>query len=229
MTSGIYKIENKITHKVYIGQSVNIEKRWQCHINSLNKGTHFNRHLQKSWIKYGKDSFIFKIIEKCSSDKNELNKKETKWTLYYYPNVYNLGATGNSSKLSYETKQRISKAVNAFLSKLSDKEKKIKFGNPGKLNPRYGKHLSTETKLKISKVHLGKKGYKRTPEILLKQDIARNKTKIKIVCYDLDMNFIKYYNSISQAARDLKLDEPAISNCCRGLRKRVHNYIFKKV
>lgn len=28
MTCGIYKIENKINGKLYIGQSVNIEKRW---------------------------------------------------------------------------------------------------------------------------------------------------------------------------------------------------------
>ena len=29
--SGIYKIENLINHKVYIGQSVNIYKRWKEH------------------------------------------------------------------------------------------------------------------------------------------------------------------------------------------------------
>lgn len=28
MITGIYKIENRITGKIYIGQSVNIKKRW---------------------------------------------------------------------------------------------------------------------------------------------------------------------------------------------------------
>ena len=28
---GIYKVENKINKKVYIGQSVNIKNRWESH------------------------------------------------------------------------------------------------------------------------------------------------------------------------------------------------------
>jgi len=31
MTCGIYKIENNINHKIYVGQSRNIERRWQKH------------------------------------------------------------------------------------------------------------------------------------------------------------------------------------------------------
>ena len=31
MTCGIYKIENKINGKLYIGQSINIEERWKNH------------------------------------------------------------------------------------------------------------------------------------------------------------------------------------------------------
>ena len=34
--TGIYKITNKITNKVYIGQSVDIRRRWISHINILN-------------------------------------------------------------------------------------------------------------------------------------------------------------------------------------------------
>lgn len=33
---GIYKIENKINKKVYIGQSINIEMRWKNHIRNYN-------------------------------------------------------------------------------------------------------------------------------------------------------------------------------------------------
>ena len=32
--TGIYKITNKITGDCYIGQSIDIEKRWKEHINS---------------------------------------------------------------------------------------------------------------------------------------------------------------------------------------------------
>jgi len=31
MITGIYKIINKLNNKVYIGQSIDIEKRWEAH------------------------------------------------------------------------------------------------------------------------------------------------------------------------------------------------------
>ena len=36
---GIYKITNKINNKVYIGESLNILRRWDEHIDDLN--THY--------------------------------------------------------------------------------------------------------------------------------------------------------------------------------------------
>ena len=47
---GIYKIENKVNGKVYIGQSIDIEKRWKNHISYLNKGIHRNKHLSQSYF-----------------------------------------------------------------------------------------------------------------------------------------------------------------------------------
>lgn len=78
---GIYKIENKINGKVYIGLSKHIKQRWWEHKNSLNKNKHPNLHLQAAWNKYGKDNFNFKILEKCK--KELLNEKEMYWINYY--------------------------------------------------------------------------------------------------------------------------------------------------
>lgn len=63
--SGIYKIENLINHKVYIGQSVNIYKRWLVHkSNSINKNsTQYNKHLYSAMRKYGIKNFSFEIIK----------------------------------------------------------------------------------------------------------------------------------------------------------------------
>lgn len=44
---GIYKIENKVNGKVYVGQSIDINTRWKCHISYLNSGIHHNKHLQR--------------------------------------------------------------------------------------------------------------------------------------------------------------------------------------
>ena len=49
-----------------------------------------------------------------------------------------------------------------------------------------------------------------------------------ISCYDLDMNLIKNYPSISEASRDLNIRTSNISRVVLGKRSRYHNYIFKE-
>ena len=61
--SGIYKITNLINKKYYIGSSLDIKRRWKEHRRNLIKNKHNNIHLQKSWNKYGENSFLFEIIE----------------------------------------------------------------------------------------------------------------------------------------------------------------------
>lgn len=97
---GIYKIQNKINNKVYIGQSVDIEKRWTVHKRLLNQNKHHNNHLQNAWNKYTEKNFIFTIIEECSIDL--LNNKEQYWIEVNdsYNNGYNLDK-GGSGILGY--------------------------------------------------------------------------------------------------------------------------------
>lgn len=65
---GIYSITNSINGKRYIGQSNDILKRWRNHISKLNNGKHKNSHLQRAWLKYGKDNFVFEILEEYNND-----------------------------------------------------------------------------------------------------------------------------------------------------------------
>ena len=58
-TSGVYKIENKTNHKVYVGSTVNLYHRMYEHSYTLENNIHKNKHLQASWNKYGKDAFEF--------------------------------------------------------------------------------------------------------------------------------------------------------------------------
>ena len=60
---GIYKITNKINNKVYIGESLNIERRWKEHIEDLDNAKHHSYKLQNDWNTYGKDNFAFEIIK----------------------------------------------------------------------------------------------------------------------------------------------------------------------
>ena len=111
---GIYRIENLVNHKSYIGQSVNIYDRWVLHKWKLNNGKHKNHHLLRSWIKYGSNNFEFTIIEQCNED--ELNEREIYWINYYnsYSNGYNQtkGGDGCSGKIwSDEEREKISRAI----------------------------------------------------------------------------------------------------------------------
>ena len=91
MKCGIYKIENTINHKIYIGCSKHIEKRWQQHIyESVNdKQYQYNYSIHKAMRKYGIDNFTFECIEELTE--SELMEREKYWIDYYdsYSNGYN--------------------------------------------------------------------------------------------------------------------------------------------
>lgn len=102
---GIYKIENKVNGKIYIGQSVNIENRWKQHMRELNKSSHKNQHLLSSWKKYGQENFEFSVICTCNSD--ELDEKEIYYIdlykTYNYEYGYNMTIGGVGARYYYDT------------------------------------------------------------------------------------------------------------------------------
>ncbi len=77
MDSGVYAIVCNGNGKVYVGGSKNTKKRIDIHIGLLNKMKHTNRHLQSAWNIYGKENFIFDVIEYCNTE--EIKAKETFW------------------------------------------------------------------------------------------------------------------------------------------------------
>ena len=92
---GIYKIENKVNGNVYIGQSVNIERRWQDHKKRKKDAKTI---LGRAFIKHGISNFEFSIIELCA--KEELNNREIYWITHYnsYVKGYNATSGGDSSQ-----------------------------------------------------------------------------------------------------------------------------------
>ena len=114
---GIYKIQNKVTDKIYIGKSVNIEKRWIQHRCHLNNNVHANDYLQKAWNKYGENGFNFSVL--CECEESVLDEKEI-----YYINLYkatdrsygyNLREGGDGGAMSQETIEKL-RGVGSTLS-----------------------------------------------------------------------------------------------------------------
>ena len=126
---GIYKIENLLNHKIYIGQSCNIERRWKDHIRRIYNSENDNLPLYKAFRKYGKENFSFEIIELCSIE--DLDIKEKRYIKQFnslVPNGYNVAMGGQSSTthtLNYEQVKEIKDLLKN--SSLSQEEISKKF------------------------------------------------------------------------------------------------------
>lgn len=67
--SGIYTITNKTTGRLYIGESLDIYRRWHKeHIPQLRKNSHYNKELQNDFNEYGEEGFSFEILERYTAD-----------------------------------------------------------------------------------------------------------------------------------------------------------------
>ena len=78
----IYKIENKLNGKIYIGQTVKtVEKRFIQHKNNSNKPYFSQILLYKAFNKYGIENFECTEIEEVPNEM--LDEREKYWIEYY--------------------------------------------------------------------------------------------------------------------------------------------------
>lgn len=134
---GVYVIRNLVNDNIYIGSSVNIKKRFCQHRDGLRKNKHHNKHLQRSWNKYGEENFEFVVIEHHSYPEKILGR-ENKCILLYNPE-YNSVRVNKEGRfvLSEETKKKIGDSNRGT--------KNAMFGRFGKLNPASKRVIDTST------------------------------------------------------------------------------------
>lgn len=221
---GIYCIENKETHKKYIGQSINIYYRWSKHKGELNNHIHDNDYLQKAWDKYGQECFDFYILEEC--DVKDLDTKEIYYINYYdtlnHDKGYNLkyggqdgvvGEYGNnkrkqSLKKAYQNPDLIELRRNAALKQWSNPDIKIKI--MGQNNVMYGKTHSEEARKKISEAQKGR--------------ISPQRNTTPVLCVELN----KFFSCSAEAKKELNINS-SILEVCKGKRKTAGGYHWQFV
>ena len=142
---GIYKITSP-SGRVYIGQSMDIERRFKGYKKLNNcKG---QSKLYKSLIKYGTLNHTYEVIELCEIEM--LNERERFWQEYF--DCVCKGLNCALVKTS-EKKMIMSDEVRAKMSKSGKGKKQSKEHVENRMKSKKGYRHSEETKRKIANKH----------------------------------------------------------------------------
>lgn len=219
---GIYRIINIVNGKFYLGSSNDLRKRKREHIWALRKGAHINDYLQKAFNKYGEKNFIFEVLEYVNNE-SDLRKIEQ-----YYLDLlkpcdcsigYNLCEDSRGGGLSGENNPNYQKPMS--------NEQKLAISKTLK-----GHLVSDETRKKISKARKGKYAGEKHPmygkpvpeerrklqSILMKGKFAgkNNPSAKAVVQLSLNDEFIKRYDTMEEACKNVKIHKSNLCKCCKG-------------
>jgi group I intron endonuclease len=231
---GIYKIISP-TNKPYIGQSINIKKRFGQYKRFDCKN---QNKLYNSLVKYGWDAHKKDILEECSIE--QLNERETYWKQYYLNQV---GGDWNKV-LFYELYDN---GGGPRSEEIKNKIRESSMGKNGRSINQYtkeGKFVKTwNTIVEAEKIF--KRGIKgvlsrqiytaggyiwRYVDEGLEDNffIPDKHHNCKIVLqYDLNNNPIKEWESVTEIQDKLGYYNSNISACCNNKQKTAYGYIWK--
>lgn len=169
MTTGIYEIVCTGNGKRYIGQSINIEKRFREHRNQLKRGVRENKYFQNAWNKYGESSFEFNILEECDEDVLT-SREQYHMNLHLFENLFNWGPAADNGLRGTKRPSHIVERIRE--SKIGDKNpmygkrfseshrQKLSIAQSGENNGFYGLKHTEETKARMSDAKKGEKSYR---------------------------------------------------------------------
>jgi group I intron endonuclease len=208
--SGIYMFKNLINNKKYVGSSENLRIRFRQYfnINHLIKQNYM--YIYRALLKHGYSSFSLEILEYCEPDKC-LEREDYYFKLLQpeYNTSLNPSAPMSGRTHSEETKQRMSEAKKGAKSYL------------------FGKNHSDETRKKISDAIKGENH----PRFGKARHEGAGKASQQIEVFDFQEKTTTSYNSISEAARTLNINNAIIVKYFANNQQRPYKgrYMFKKI
>lgn len=208
--SGIYQIVNKANNKRYIGSTTRtFHDRWYQHKYLLERKKHHSKYLQLAWNKYGKENFIFEIIE-------IIDKK------YIYDFASREQQYIDVSRPEYNMSDNAFRPSRQGYFHTEETKLKIKLSNKGKKK-------SNEARKKMSIAKLGKPGSNtgklRTIEMKNKFRDIKKHLMLPVDRIEIKTGIVKEYESLGQASLD-GFDKTRISNCCNNKRKTHKGYYW---
>ena len=210
---GIDKIPNKINNKSYIGQSIDIERRWKSHrTEPFNPNAEqYNTIFYKAIRKYGIENFVFEVLEECNQD--QLNEKEQYWIEYYSTYVQQINSNGYNMTVGGQTAPM-----------LYNTEDILKLWDEGKTVSEIAEYLQCHVATVAARLDAN--------NISKKERLYRaNAYKaIPIEQYTLDGVFVAEYSSVSAAIRSLNNINASTSNICYACEHKLtsaYHFIWK--
>jgi len=195
----VYRLENVVTKKNYIGMTSQEPKERWCRGYHGKMGDAINNYpFDLCWKKY---------IEFQTPNKEQALELESELMKWYdsVENGYNISSySGGTYKRSDETRRKIS-------------ESQI-----GERNNMYGKHHSEESKKRMSELKTGKHHSEES-----KKKIAESRGVDGVIQYSKSGEFIAEYFSLKEASRQTGCNLGHICACCKGKRKSTGGYIWK--
>lgn len=246
----IYLITNVVNGKQYVGQTVHadIDTRWNQHKRM--KEHMLGRCIYNAYMKYGIQSFTFKIICICFDEAcNELEAEYIKKFNTLVPNGYNLKEGGNNSRHNEETRRLIGqnrkgKGLNVIYTEEMRKQRSER--QLGEKNHNYGKPISETQRAQISermkeiwreKKAQGIGAHENTRKALLESNYRRRKEKApkevskgrkqRIAKLDEDGNILEEFESMALASTSTGITPSHISGVCRQERKSAGGFKWK--
>lgn len=243
----IYKITNQKNRLVYIGSSIEVERRWRQHKEaSINENDHhYNYPLIVAFREFGVTNFTFEVIDTLPTWEAMI-EAEHNWIVKencVKPNGYNQTDKTDSPKFDP-----------AIAKKMSD-TKREKYGKRVREIDKHNNILAiwgslakagekTELdRFKISNVYNGTRLTTGNrvfrfldeedkiiePEVKVNQIQSNRitKTSRRVGAYDKDNHLIQEFDSLQLAAQFCGGNSSTISAVCRGKRKSHKNYIWR--
>ena len=232
---GIYMFTNKLTGDIYVGQSINLRKRFLNYFNLNYLSRRNELIISRAIIKYGYSNFSVTILEYC--DKCELDVREQHYFDTLNPQYNIQKVAGGSSKgliLSEETKNKISQALKGvyigdksywYGRSMSAATKEIMSSTrKGELNPLYGKSHSEASKELMRQKALGRKYSEETK--LLMSSKRGNPVNIYEKCTSEGFELIGSFVSARKAGKFLGISGSTILSYMKSKKVFKDRYKF---